>query len=158
MSEAKYKILKGYCESHKSCNGCIFFENSQCSFTHENVNECYSRYIAEGEGLDYWESITAIKNKQTEKGMKEYGQRLEDNDNLSIEDRIIMAEEEMIDALMYMEHLKRTLTGLTHENVEYVKERICDHYCKYPEKVTHDCYKGIAELEDVCCECPLNNL
>ena len=59
---------------------------------------------------DYWKNITEIKNKQTEKGLKEYGQTLEENKSIPTIERITMVEEEMVDALMYLEHLKAVLS------------------------------------------------
>lgn len=62
--------------------------------------------------MSYWENICEMQKKQTEKGIANYGQTLEQNDDLSISDRITLAEEEMIDMLMYMEHIKAWLKGL----------------------------------------------
>lgn len=59
---------------------------------------------------DYWKNITEIKNKQTEKGLREYGQTLEENKSIPTIERITMVEEEMVDALMYLEHLKAVLS------------------------------------------------
>lgn len=58
---------------------------------------------------DYWKNITEIKNKQTEKGLREYGQTLEENKSIPTIERITMVEEEMVDALMYLEHLKASI-------------------------------------------------
>ena len=44
-----------------------------------------------------------------EKGIKTYGQILEDNTGMSIKERLEYYEEELIDALMYIEHLKEVL-------------------------------------------------
>lgn len=62
--------------------------------------------------MSYWDNICAMQKKQTEKGIITYGQTLEQNDDLSISDRITLAEEEMIDMLMYMEHIKAWLKQL----------------------------------------------
>lgn len=59
--------------------------------------------------LNYWERICAINNRQTAKGQQKYGQRLEDNTTLTTEQRIEHAEEELIDALKYLEHLKEVV-------------------------------------------------
>ena len=55
----------------------------------------------------YWDSICKIAEQQRQKGLKEYGQGLEDNTELSTDERIKMVEEEMVDALMYLEHLRK---------------------------------------------------
>lgn len=59
----------------------------------------------------YWKNICNIYEKQTQKGYETYGQRLEDNTELTIERRLQDIEEELIDALMYIEHLKEGLNG-----------------------------------------------
>jgi len=56
--------------------------------------------------MNYWDNITDIYNKQREKGLAEYGQTLEDNTALSPVERITMAQEELVDALVYLEHIK----------------------------------------------------
>ena len=56
----------------------------------------------------YWDRITELANKQREKGIKTYGQGIEDN-KLPVEERIRYIEEELIDALMYLEWLKEGL-------------------------------------------------
>ena len=55
----------------------------------------------------YWDNICEIARQQRDKGLKEYGQGLEDNTELSTDERIKMVEEEMVDALMYLEHLRK---------------------------------------------------
>lgn len=53
----------------------------------------------------YWDNITALADRQREKGIKTYGRGLED-DTAGIIIRLERIEEELIDALMYIEHLK----------------------------------------------------
>ena len=53
----------------------------------------------------YWECITATANRQREKGLREYGQGLEANP-ADIVTRLNYLEEELIDALMYIEWAK----------------------------------------------------
>ncbi len=60
--------------------------------------------------VDYWANINALNNRQTEKGFNKYGEYLEDNTTLSRTQRIEHAEEEAIDLLKYLEHLKQTFT------------------------------------------------
>lgn len=59
----------------------------------------------------YWERICAISEKQRAKGMKTYGQGIEDNP-MTIEERLEYLEEELIDGLMYIEHIKAWLMEL----------------------------------------------
>lgn len=55
---------------------------------------------------DYWRNICGINARQEAKGVTKYGQSLEANTTLSTEQRIEHAQEELIDALKYLEHLK----------------------------------------------------
>jgi len=59
---------------------------------------------------DYWQNICAMNERQTEKGMKKYGEPLEGNTTLSRTQRVEHLQEEMIDGLKYAEHLKQTFT------------------------------------------------
>ena len=61
-------------------------------------------------GSDYWKNICDMQLRQTNKGIRHYGQRLEDNEDMTVLDRLTYLEEELIDALMYIEHLKRVLS------------------------------------------------
>jgi hypothetical protein len=53
----------------------------------------------------YWERICKLSDKQRAKGMETYGQGLEMNP-LTIMERLTYLEEELIDGLMYIEHIK----------------------------------------------------
>ena len=53
----------------------------------------------------YWKRISEKAEGQREKGLKEYGRGIE-NDTAGIETRLDRIEEELIDALMYIEHLR----------------------------------------------------
>lgn len=63
-----------------------------------------------GNDANYWQNICDIQLQQTDKGIRHYGQRLEDNKDMTVLDRLTYLEEELIDALMYIEHLKRVLS------------------------------------------------
>lgn len=56
----------------------------------------------------YWERICKIAEKQRAKGMETYGKGLEDNP-LTIAERLTYLEEELVDGLMYIEHIKARL-------------------------------------------------
>lgn len=56
----------------------------------------------------YWERITKLADKQRAKGLKTYGQGLESNP-MGIVERLEYLEEELIDGLMYIEHIKEWL-------------------------------------------------
>lgn len=64
----------------------------------------------------YWDKITEMANKQRDKGLKTYGMGLEENVQMSTLERIEYCQEETIDTLMYLEHLKEKV------NFDYTKE------------------------------------
>ena len=59
----------------------------------------------------YWDNIQAIADTQRAKGINTYGQGLEANKELDIEETLTYLQEELIDALMYVEHVKAQLRG-----------------------------------------------
>ena len=62
----------------------------------------------------YWDSITEMNDRQEAKGLSKYGQRLEENADMPNVQRIEHAQEEAIDLLKYLEHLKDTVVdGIT---------------------------------------------
>lgn len=60
----------------------------------------------------YWDNITAMYNRQRAKGIKTYGQTLEENNSLSDIEKLEYLEEELIDGLMYIEHIKAKMSCL----------------------------------------------
>lgn len=60
---------------------------------------------------NYWNNICEMQKKQTEKGIRTYGQTLGENTSMSAIERLEYLEEELIDGLMYIEHLKELLGG-----------------------------------------------
>lgn len=79
--------------------------------------------------VDYWRNICGINARQEKKGVEKYGQRLEENTTLSTVQRIEHAQEELIDALKYLEHLK-TVTGdkLTANDYQRMAMRTAGEY------------------------------
>ena len=71
--------------------------------------EEYRRSVEQEKEKGYWANICAMQKRQTEKGIKTYGQTLEQNTNLSMIERLEYLEEELIDGLMYIEHIKAKL-------------------------------------------------
>ena len=59
----------------------------------------------------YGDNISRMIDAQIEKGKEKYGVFLEDNTTLTASQRIEHAQEESIDFLMYLEHLKSLLNG-----------------------------------------------
>lgn len=56
----------------------------------------------------YWKRIEALAERQRAKGMSKYGQGLEMNP-MGILERLEYLEEELMDALFYIEHIKEWL-------------------------------------------------
>ena len=59
--------------------------------------------------MSYWDNICEIQKRQTEKGIRTYGMTLEQNTALTDIERLEYLEEELIDGLMYIEHIKAGL-------------------------------------------------
>lgn len=53
----------------------------------------------------YLEDIVKKMEKQTNKGIEKYGQILEQNTELTMGERLVHLQEELIDGLFYIEHL-----------------------------------------------------
>lgn len=77
----------------------------------------------------YWRNICGINARQEAKGVAKYGQTLEANITLSTVQRIEHAQEELIDALKYLEHLK-AVTGdkLTANDYQRMAMRTAGEY------------------------------
>lgn len=70
------------------------------------ISKALDKLKAEIGKTSYWTNITRIYQRQRNKGIKNYGQRLEENSKLTTTEKITMLEEELVDGLMYLEHLK----------------------------------------------------
>lgn len=92
---------RGICYDTDRCDKCR--HDSSIGGIHMNVEN--------DEINPYWEKICELADKQRAKGIKTYGQGLEDNP-MSIEDRLTYLQEELIDGLMYIEHIKAKLVEL----------------------------------------------
>lgn len=69
--------------------------------------------------MSYWDNICNIYESQKIKGLYTYGQTLEENKSIDIGRSIEMAQEEMVDMLMYMEKLKDFLENKEHRSESY---------------------------------------
>lgn len=58
----------------------------------------------------YWKNISSLADKQRKKGLFNYGQGLE-HSHLSEVETLEYLEEELVDALMYIEHIKSKLAA-----------------------------------------------
>ena len=66
---------------------------------------------------NYWKNICEMQERQTQKGINRYGQILEENKDLDMFQVLEYLQEELIDALMYIEHIKK-LVEIMKEEVE----------------------------------------
>lgn len=57
--------------------------------------------------MDYWKRAGKVKDRQTAKGLAEYGQTLEENTKLHVGGAMKNLEEELVDAIMYCEHAQQ---------------------------------------------------
>ena len=94
----------------KMCRTCKHYKNT---FDQSPCTECFieghmKAWESNQPENPYWERICKLSERQRAKGMKTYGQGLEDNP-LSIIERLTYLEEELIDGLMYIEHIKAYL-------------------------------------------------
>lgn len=55
---------------------------------------------------NYWKNVCKMQEKQTKKGLNKYGTILEDNNKMTMIERLEYLQEELIDGLMYIEHIK----------------------------------------------------
>lgn len=62
----------------------------------------------------YWDRICRLSERQRAKGMEKYGYGLEDNP-MVIEERLTYLQEELVDALMYIEHIKEWIEEKTED-------------------------------------------
>ena len=96
----------------KECSNCKHdCISNECFACAWSTNGTPTMWEARGDANPYWENICALAEKQRRKGMDTYGQGLEDNP-LTIKDRLEYLEEELIDGLMYIEHIKAKLIEL----------------------------------------------
>lgn len=121
-----------------------------------SCQECYAREYVEWEtkapqkGGEYWMRICDINAKQEAKGVAKYGQSLEANTTLSTEQRIEHAQEELIDALKYLEHLK-AVTGdkLTANDYQRMAMRTAGEYEADYDKLRNAAYGLNGEAGEV---------
>ena len=121
--EMKVNALQKFCGKQDDCENCPlkskFFPIPCREFDWEDVGETNLDtliemaditidYTPENEPV-YWSRICEMQKRQTEKGLNKYGQILEENTSMTIIERLEYLEEELIDGLMYLEHIKEML-------------------------------------------------
>ena len=103
-----------FCNKQKSdCSGCPYESDALCSFSF-----AYDKGRVCDLQNPYWRRITQMSDRQREKGIQTYGQGLEQFTTPDALKRIEYIQEEMIDALMYLEWLKDILKGENNNGTE----------------------------------------
>lgn len=94
----------------ETCELCKYCERDADQYPCDNCKHNYSsEFELKGTPVDYWKNICDMQKKQTEKGINKYGQTLEENTSMTIGERLEYLQEELIDALMYIEHIKERI-------------------------------------------------
>lgn len=95
----------------------------------ENISFTYGgnelEIVVKSQSNKYREQIIELLDSQREKGIKEYGQTLEDND-LSMNERIDHIAEELIDGLQYLLHVQEKHNTVIDELTSFVSRAITD--------------------------------
>lgn len=90
------------CPAESYCNSI----NGKFRIYSTDIEDVYESFKNnETDSNRYWENICKLYDKQREKGLTKYGMTLEQNNKPS-KDKIQYIQEELIDALMYLEWLK----------------------------------------------------
>lgn len=105
-----------YCYGQKEAPECPYMgrpEKVKCKLykPSSSTDSVVNSNLNEKHANPYWERIEAISKAQRAKGIETYGQGLEANTPPSIVERLTYIEEELIDALMYIEWVKDGLAG-----------------------------------------------
>lgn len=136
------------------------YESSTADERDDTVRRC-AEYIAEKHLQmddtewhiipgDYWRHICGINAKQEAKGRAKYGQSLEENTTLSTAQRIEHAQEELIDALKYLEHLKAVATDkLTANDYQRMAMRTAGEYDTVYDQLRNAAYGLNGEAGEV---------
>lgn len=119
----KAKKIEEFCHTLDSCRDCPLYEHvieGTCFIINDERDLefiCDNYEIIFGDASKvigknpYWERITKMADRQREKGISTYGKGLEQNIKPSAMERVGYIQEELIDALMYLEWLKDKLKG-----------------------------------------------
>lgn len=117
--DKKIAMLDDFCNKC-DCDVCPFdggHSNGRCTliglqlFNDDKLNAAFKTAFPAYKKTkhDYWSNICDMQKKQTEKGIKKYGQVLEENTAMTIHERLEYLQEELIDGLMYIEHIKASI-------------------------------------------------
>ncbi len=87
--------------------------------------------------INYWKNISKIAQRQIRKGLVKYGQPLEANNQMDLSERLDAIAEELIDALFYLEHLRRAYMNT--DSYQNAVLRTESHINKHYPRILHAC-------------------
>lgn len=143
----------GICTNLGGCQYCPYLNVDSCK--KEAMNDARELIISmlsvsrvlfdkqeeEQKPLKYWDNITAINDRQEAKGQAKYGEQLEENVTLTTTQRIEHAQEEAIDLLKYLEHLKQIANdGITANDYQRAAMRTAGEYKSNYDKLRNAVY------------------
>ena len=111
--EIKKEYDKFCSQQGSDCSGCSYDDDVYC-----HLSFAYDKGRVTDLQNPYWRRITQMSDRQREKGIETYGQGLEHFTTPNAFQRIEYIQEELIDALMYLEWLKDILKGETNNGTE----------------------------------------
>lgn len=109
------------------CYNCLQYQKSGCS-GYEDAWQTIKEYLDSPEHNTYVQNVISLLDRQTAKGLEKYGEALEDNTTLCIAQRIEHLQEELIDGLMYCEHIKAVNDHLTANDYQRMAMRTAGEY------------------------------
>ena len=115
--EEMVHALYEYCREHNCRENCELYSKiplTEPCVVGKNIERNYEIVFGaeteeEPAANPYWKAIEALAEKQRAKGIDKYGQGLEMNP-MGIIERLTYLEEELVDALFYIEHIKDYLS------------------------------------------------
>lgn len=93
--------------AEEACKGTLVREARDTIKRLREENSALKTELKVNLGNPYWVNICKMNARQESKGMEKYGEPLEENTTLTTTQRIEHAQEEAIDLLKYLEHLKQ---------------------------------------------------
>lgn len=95
--------------AEEACKGTLVREARDTIKRLREENSALKTELRVNLGNPYWMNICKMNARQESKGMEKYGEPLEENTTLTTTQRIEHAQEEAIDLLKYLEHLKQVI-------------------------------------------------
>lgn len=128
-----------------TCEGCPYISVTGCQMEMKkdakNIILSITEDTKDKKDMSYWSNICAINDRQEAKGRAKYGEDLEDNTTLTTIQRIEHAQEEAIDLLKYLEHLKQVANdGITANDYQRAAMRTAGEYKSNYDKMRNAVY------------------